>query len=58
MNSKFYKIMGAGILAGTAAAVITDAVSGSSSKRKMKKTAQKAVNTISDMVDSMSSIMK
>ncbi len=58
MNSKTYKVMGASILAGTAAAVITDAVSGGSSKRKMKKTAQKAVNTISDVVDSMSNMMK
>lgn len=58
MNGKTYKVMGASILAGTAAAVITDAVSGGSSKRKMKKTAQKAVNTISDIVDGMSNMMK
>lgn len=58
MNSKTYKVMGASLLAGTAAAVITDAVSGGSSKRKMKKTAQKAVNTISDIVDGMTNMMK
>ena len=50
--------MGASLLAGTAAAVITNSVSGGSSKRKMKKTAQKAVNTISDIVDGMSNMVK
>ena len=58
MNSKTYKVMGASLLAGTAAAVITNSVAGGSSKRKMKKTAQKAVNTITDIVDGMSNMMK
>lgn len=58
MNSKTYKVMGASLLAGTAAAVITDAVAGGSSKKKMKKTAQKAVNSITNMVDGMSKMMK
>ena len=58
MNSKAYKVMGASLLAGTAAAVITNSVAGGSSKRKMKKTAQKAVNTITDIVDGMSNMMK
>lgn len=58
MNSKAYKVMGASLLAGTAAAVITNSVSNSGTKRKMKKTAQKAVNTISDVVDSMTNMMK
>ena len=50
MNSKAYKVMGASLLAGTAAAVITNSVSSSGTKRKMKKTAQKAVSTISNMM--------
>lgn len=58
MNNKAYKVMGASLLAGTAAAVITNSVSGGTSKRKMKKTAQKAVNTISDIVDGMTNMMK
>lgn len=58
MNSKAYKVMGASLLAGTAAAVITNSVSGGASKRKVKKTAQKAVNTISDIVDGMTNMMK
>lgn len=58
MNNKAYKVMGASLLAGTAAAVITNSVSNSGTKRKMKKTAQKAVNTISDVVDSMTNMMK
>lgn len=58
MNSKAYKVMGASLLAGTAAAVITNSVSSNGTKRKMKKTAQKAVSTISDVVDSMTNMMK
>lgn len=58
MNNKAYKVMGASLLAGTAAAVITNSVSGGTSKRKMKKTAQKAVNTISEIVDGMTNMMK
>lgn len=58
MNSKAYKVMGASLLAGTAAAVITNSVSSSGTKRKMKKTAQKAVSTISDVVDSVTNMMK
>lgn len=50
--------MGASLLAGTAAAVITNSVSSNGTKRKMKKTAQKAVSTISDVVDSMTNMMK
>lgn len=58
MNNKAYKVMGASLLAGTAAAVITNSVSSNGTKRKMKKTAQKAVSTISDVVDSMTNMMK
>lgn len=58
MNSKAYKVMGASLLAGTAAAVITNSVSSNGTKRKMKKTAQKAVSTISDVVDSVTNMMK
>lgn len=58
MNNKAYKVMGASLLAGTAAAVITNSVAGGTSKRKMKKTAQKAVDTISGIVDGMTNMMK
>lgn len=58
MNNKAYKVMGASLLAGTAAAVITNSVSSNGTKRKMKKTAQKAVSTISDVVDSVTNMMK
>ncbi len=58
MNNTTMKAIGAGMLAGTAALAMTTAMSNSSTKKKMKKTAKKAVNTFSDMVDNMNTIMK
>ncbi len=58
MNNTTMKAIGAGMLAGTAALAMTTAMSNSSTKKKMKKTAKKAVNTFSDMVDNMNTMMK
>ncbi len=58
MNNTTMKAIGAGMLAGTAALAMTTAMSNSSTKKKMKKTAKKAVNTFSDMVDNVNSMMK
>ncbi len=58
MNNTTMKAIGAGMLAGTAALAMTSAMSNSATKKKMKKTAKKAVNTFSDMVDNMNTMMK
>lgn len=52
------KAIGAGMLAGTAALAITSAMSNNSTKKKMKKTAKKAVDTFSNVVDNMNTMMK
>lgn len=58
MNSmNMYKTVGAGLLAGTAALAITGAVSKNSTKRKMKKATKKAVNTFTNVVDSVNHAM-
>lgn len=59
MNTNtMYKTVGAGLLAGTAALALTNAVSRNSTKRKMKKVTKKAVNTLSNVVDNMNHMMK
>lgn len=57
-NNTMYKALGAGVLAGTAALAMTNVISNNSTKKKMKKTAKKAVNTFSNVVDNMNSMMK
>ena len=57
-NNTMYKALGAGVLAGTAALAMTNAMSKNATKKKMKKTAKKAVNTFSDVVENMNSMMK
>lgn len=57
-TSNMYKTLGAGLLAGTAALALTGVVSRNSTKRKMKRTARKAVNTFSNVVDNMNHMMK
>jgi len=58
MNNNTMKAIGAGMLAGTAALALTGAMNSNSTKKKMKKTAKKAVNTFSNVVDNMNSMMK
>lgn len=58
MTNNMYKMLGAGLLAGTAALAVTGAVNKNSTKRKMKKTAKKAVDTFSNVVDNMNHMMK
>ncbi len=58
MNNTTMKAIGAGMLAGTAALAMTSAMSNNSTKKKMKKTAKKAVDTFSNVVDNMNSMMK
>lgn len=58
MNNTTMKAIGAGMLAGTAALAITSAMSNNSTKKKMKKTAKKAVDTFSNVVDNMNTMMK
>ena len=53
-----YKMVGAGILAGTAALAVTGVASMNSTKHKMKKATKKAVNTFSNVVDSVNHMMK
>lgn len=63
MTKKFENIMkgvGAVMAVGGTAAMIGSAVSSSSSsstKKKVKKTADKAVKTINDIIDGVSSMM-
>lgn len=58
MHMNMYKTIGAGILAGTAALAITGAVTRNSTKRKMKRATKKAVDTFTNVVDGMNSMMK
>lgn len=58
MNNNTMKAIGAGMLAGTAALAMTSAMSNNSTKKKMKKTAKKAVDTFSNVVDNMNTMMK
>ncbi len=58
MNNTTMKAIGAGMLAGTAALAMTSAMSNNSTKKKMKKTAKKAVDTFSNVVDNMNTMMK
>ncbi len=58
MKNTTMKAIGAGMLAGTAALAMTSAMSNSSTKKKMKKTAKKAVDTFSNVVDNMNTMMK
>ena len=53
-----YKALGAGVLAGTAAYALKNVMYDNSAKKKMKKTAKKAVNTFSNVVENMNSMMK
>lgn len=57
-NNTMYKALGAGVLAGTAAYALKNVMYDNATKKKMKKTAKKAVNTFSDMVDNVNSMMK
>lgn len=59
MNNTTKKAIGAGVLAGTAALALTGvAATNGSTKKKMKKATKKAVNTFSNVVDNMNSMMK
>lgn len=58
MKNSTMKAIGAGMLAGTAALAMTGAMSNSATKKKMKKTAKKAVDTFSNVVDNMNTMMK
>ncbi len=58
MNNNTKKAMGIAALAGTAVMAVTGAMSNNSTKKKMKKATKKAVNTFSNVVDNMNSIMK
>lgn len=51
------KAIGAIMAVGGAAAVLTGAMSGSSSKRQVKKTADKAVKAINGIIDGIQSVM-
>ncbi len=57
-NNTMYKALGAGVLAGTAAYALKNVMYENSTKKMMKKTAKKAVNTFSNVVDNMNSMMK
>lgn len=57
-NKKVAKAVGVGMLAGTAAAAVTNSMSNPDTKKKMKKTAKKAMNTVNDVVDSVNKMMK
>lgn len=59
MNTNtMYKTVGAGLLAGTAALALTGVASKSSTKRKVKKAARKAADTLTNAVDNMNRMMK
>lgn len=51
------KTLGALMAVGGAAALISSSVSSSSSKRQMKKKADKAVKTITGVIESIQSVM-
>ena len=57
MNSAM-KTVGVSLAVGTAAAGILNAAKSSSRKRKMKKAAKKAANTINTIVDNMQDMIK
>lgn len=51
------KTIGAIMAVGGAAALITSTMSSSSSKRQMKKKTDKAIDTITGIIDSIQSVM-
>ena len=57
MNSAM-KTVGVGFAGGPAPAVMSTAAKSSSRKRKMKKAAKKAANTINTIVDNMQDMIK
>ncbi len=52
------KVVGATMLAGTAAAAVTSTMADKGTKKKMKKTAKKAMDTVNNVVDNVNKMMK
>lgn len=57
-NKNIAKAIGTGMLAGTAVMAVTGTMSNKSAKKKMKKTAKKAMDTFNNVVDNVNNMMK
>lgn len=57
MKNSAMKTLGLSLAAGTAVALMSSTVMNSSVKKSTKKLAKKAINTFTDIVDSMQSMM-